>query len=203
MLTGAVIIRIKHIMDPALVLMLRHRKVIFLCLILMRLFLAVMCSTTCPCPQPCWCECLKKHVECSRVFLTDVPKIGRELSKLRSYHLDVNRIRRIEDETFANISSLVELNLASNIIAVIEPFAFSGLGNLKYLYLQNNRITEMFPVHNLPSLRKFYLHKNHIKTILVNDMAYIKGKVMDMSHLDLSFNNIFNLPIFLSEYVSL
>ena len=169
----------------------RHGKLLMFGLMFLHLFIVVkMSSSTCPnCPPSCTCDCLRHAINCKQAFLTEIPQSSPTFHMIQLYHLNFNRVRRIEDEAFTNMSSLKELQLSHNAINVIKPLAFKGLLHLLYLYLDYNCISDVSSIHSLPSLKKLYLNYNQIITISTDDLHSGNGDIRKLLHLDLSSNN--------------
>ena len=180
-----------HKMEPAFVS--RRCKLLIFCLLLTYLLVVVKSFTTCPCPPSCKCDCLRYRIDCKKAFLTDVPQTASTFPMVRLYQLNFNRISRIEDEAFANMSSLQDIQLSYNVISVIEPFAFIGLWHLIYLSLDYNRITDVSPIHSMPSLTKLYLRSNQITSISTEDFHLINGNIRSSLLIDLSSNHLYGL----------
>ena len=151
---------------------------------------------SCPnCPEACRCDCERNIINCKDAFLTEVPRIVDTFDMINLCNLAFNRIKRIEDGAFVNISSLSSLVLSNNAISVIRPLAFKGLANLMSLNVDYNRITDVSPVlYGLPSLARLYLNSNGIESI-ANDGS---ASWNTLTFLDLS-NNYFlglsNIPV--------
>lgn len=137
-----------------------------------------------------------------------------ECTSLERIDLSHNHLSTIESDTFQNLKSLKYLNLASNKINNINAFAFAddtrylvelnlssnqlndnsvefllfaSLTNLKYLNLDNNRLT-MLSHHlllNLYSLEHLSLKQNNIVSF---ELFKLSKNNLFLRHLDLSFN---------------
>ena len=143
-----------------------------------------------------------------------------ECSQLERFDLSSNRLSAIESDTFHNLKILKYLNLANNQIESINPFAFSddtrylvelnlsnnlindnsiefllfaSLTNLKYLLMDNNKITMLshhllfnlykleylsLRANNLIAFELFKLNKNSLKTI---DLSFNENLKFDLN----------------------
>ena len=63
-----------------------------------------------------------------------------DMQNLEVLVLNLNKIQKIQNETFKNLNSLVEIWLDQNEITEIEKKSFIGLDNLKILFLHKNKI---------------------------------------------------------------
>lgn len=143
-----------------------------------------------------------------------------ECSQLERFDLSSNRLSAIESDTFHNLKILKYLNLANNQIESINPFAFSddtrylvelnlsnnlindnsiefllfaSLTNLKYLLMDNNKLTMLshhllfnlykleylsLRANNLIAFELFKLNKNSLKTI---DLSFNENLKFDLN----------------------
>uniref|UniRef100_A0AC35U7D6 LRRCT domain-containing protein n=1 Tax=Rhabditophanes sp. KR3021 TaxID=114890 RepID=A0AC35U7D6_9BILA len=89
-------------------------------------------------------------------------------SKLIKLNLASNMIENITDEkTFSHLHNLVYLDLSYNNIQFITDNIFSGLTNIKQIFLQGNKLTKfMFrTLNNLRNLKVLILDNNRIKNL--------------------------------------
>ena len=175
-------------MEPVFVSSSHLCKLFIFGLTVVHLFIVVEMRSTASldCPASCTCA-YSGHINCKQAFLTDIPHIAPTFHPIQLYQLNSNRIRRIEDEAFTNMSSLIVLQLSHNAISVIKPLAFKGLLHLLYLHLDYNRIPDISSIHNLPSLKKLYLKYNQISTISTDNLH--SGNIRKLLRLDLSSNH--------------
>lgn len=135
-------------------------------------------------------------------------KVFKNLQNLRILQLQNNLIRKLP--TFEGIDSLEKLDVSSNMMLVVTPYAFA-LPNLKHLNMNDNQISvdEDF-LRFSKSLETLQLSKNGVRTIedrvflhlnklqsldlssnLLTDLKAVCFKGLDsLRKLDLSFNKI-------------
>ncbi|KAF5284913.1 hypothetical protein FQA39_LY16868 [Lamprigera yunnana] len=113
------------------------------------------------------------------------------LNHLLQLHLVHNKISNIESGAFEGLSGLQFLSLYQNDIGELESGVFLGLDSLNYLELGNNQIKQITPetLQAVPKLKNLRLAGN--KLTLANDTF---ANCPQLLHLDLSDNNIDNLP---------
>ncbi|XP_067306009.1 toll-like receptor 13 [Pseudorasbora parva] len=94
-------------------------------------------------------------------------KCFSQLSNLKSFIAQHNKIREVEEGAFGGLVALQELNLAYNRLTDILGGMFFNLGNLTVLHLNENLIANISSsaFSPLTSLRKVNLSRNHLKTI--------------------------------------
>ncbi|XP_033843118.1 toll-like receptor 7 [Periophthalmus magnuspinnatus] len=115
-------------------------------------------------------------VDCTETKLHDIPwGIPRETTNLT---LTINHIHYLNSSSFHGLDNLTEIDFRCNCVPVkigpkdniciksveIEDHTFSGLGNLKALYLDGNQLYEI-PEHLPPDLLLLSLEVNHIYSI--------------------------------------
>jgi len=130
--------------------------------------------------------------------LTHIPRSVCRLKTLTHLHLDHNRLTRLPDNCFANVTSLVSLTASRNYITELQDGVFDGLSRLERLVLSDNRISSIgLRVFNgssmLTSLREVALSRNKIRT--VEPWFYyvaINGLANHRASVDLGYNNISN-----------
>ena len=135
---------------------------------------------------------------------------------LHTLDLSSNQLATIDEETFKHLKNLKHLNLANNKIKFINLFAFtadthnlveldlsrnlivdtsmefllfSSLSKLKYLNLNQNRLTTLSNhlLYNLYSLEYLSLNRNNLKTF---DLFSLSSKTNEfLKIVDLSFNS--------------
>lgn len=85
----------------------------------------------------CWTDQNLRHVDCSYANMTDIPNIPPETDIL---NINSNYIEVLQNNTFENLTNLLELDLSHNRLIRIESNAFIGLGKLTRLSLEDNRL---------------------------------------------------------------
>ncbi|XP_052071198.1 insulin-like growth factor-binding protein complex acid labile subunit [Mytilus californianus] len=132
------------------------------------------------------------HVDCSYRNLTVVPDTPADTVYLYLQH---NLIGQILNKTFALLNRLDVLDLSFNKITAINIDSFTGLQNLRFLYLSgNSRYQELSLPKNvfnhLGSLTVLDLSYNNINSI----HEYTFGGLVKLQHLKLNNNGIDKLP---------
>ena len=125
------------------------------------------------------------------------------LQNLQTLNLAKNQILSIDQNTFTNLPSLVILDLSYNQISSIPIYLFvwpdfttRRLKNLKYLYLQNNKIVTLDPwFFYLQSIITINLANNQISSFTNNLNFYLQNGVINpqlkvIDNFDLSNNQI-------------
>ncbi|XP_072919861.1 leucine-rich repeat and fibronectin type III domain-containing protein 1-like protein [Hemitrygon akajei] len=145
------------------------------------------------CPKRCICQNLSPSLAilCAKTGLLFVPPlIDRRTVELR---LTDNFITTVRKKDFANMTSLVHLTLSRNTISQIMPHTFADLRVLRALHLDSNRLTTVRPEHfnGLVNLRHLILSNNQLHYISANSFDDF---VTSLEDLDLSYNNLQNLP---------
>ncbi|XP_067875348.1 leucine-rich repeat and fibronectin type III domain-containing protein 1-like protein [Heterodontus francisci] len=145
------------------------------------------------CPKRCICQNLSPSIAilCAKTGLLFVPPfIDRRTVELR---LTDNFITTVRRKDFANMTSLVHLTLSRNTISQIMPHAFADLRGLRALHLDSNRLTIVNNEHfnGLVNLRHLILSNNQLHYISASSFDDF---VTSLEDLDLSYNNLENLP---------
>ncbi|KAK9889908.1 hypothetical protein WA026_008714 [Henosepilachna vigintioctopunctata] len=113
-----------------------------------------------------------------------IPKF-EDLPSLSILHLDGNKIKTIQDDTFSALDSLEEVYLGHNQISAISPKLFINNTQLSILDLSNNLLSH-FGLEGTTNLEVLSLAKNQLEEF---DAASSKDMSSLMS-LDLSHNKI-------------
>ena len=135
---------------------------------------------------------------------------------LEVLRLEGNKLVRVKDDTFEDLSNLIELDLAENEIMKIDGGAFSDLHSLERLFLNDNKLDELSQetweglvnlnelwlsnnnlvaipddgFRHLATLRKLYLANNRIERVTPETWNGLETLVK----LDLHNNNLASLP---------
>ena len=95
-------------------------------------------KTYIPCPEPCNCvfdtDSTVILVDCSNKELKEIPTLPTTSKKV---YLQNNKINTIPCHSFANLTSLIELDLSHNEIDDFSNCSFASLLSLQYLSLSN------------------------------------------------------------------
>lgn len=78
----------------------------------------------------------------NKIENVDVDPFENDFSEIEVINLSHNRIRAIDNRTFAKFSALTELNLEHNLIETIDTNAFSKNTNIKRILLDGNKLKE-------------------------------------------------------------
>ncbi|XP_076162474.1 uncharacterized protein LOC143144199 isoform X2 [Ptiloglossa arizonensis] len=125
-------------------------------------------------------------------FLEAIPEFSfHNLTKLRSLDLTGNRITVLSSESIVGCPQLVTLSLAYNRIFRMEKNAFYGLPSLRFLHLEFNKLT-VLNLYAIPEIGEpgFALNVSYNAISMINS----GGSINYLTSLDLSFNNISQLP---------
>ncbi|KAG8439556.1 hypothetical protein GDO86_005668 [Hymenochirus boettgeri] len=174
------------------------------------------CAPECTCPYS-----YPTAMYCDNRKLKKIPMIPPGIQYL---YLQSNQLDGIEDGTFKNVTDLKWLILDHNFLtnAKIKKNVFSGLKHLEKLYISFNNLTELVgplpkslddlrvtnnkiskipsnTLEGLENLTTIYLQHNALKEDSIS--GAFKG-LKQLSHLDLSFNEITKLPKGLPSSIS-
>ncbi|CAG0906032.1 unnamed protein product, partial [Darwinula stevensoni] len=111
------------------------------------------------------------------------------LTDLERLLLSDNELSRIDSRRFANLQSLLTLQLDGNSIATVEPDAFKGLLRLQVLDLSRNAV-ETLPAAafaSLVSLRVLRLAGNRLRSLAPDAFQNTLLERLDLSRNDFSF----------------
>ncbi|XP_061760186.1 osteoglycin, paralog b [Nerophis ophidion] len=135
------------------------------------------------------CVCLSGSVYCEEVSpdVSAVPTLPKETAYL---YARFNKITKIHNNDFADMTTLKTIDLSRNLIAEIEDGAFSRLTNLAELILSNNRLTKLptLPV----SLVSFNANFNKLTTQGVKSTVF--KKIPKLMYLYLGNNELTAVP---------
>lgn len=137
------------------------------------------------------------HLSSNSLFY--LPSEMQLLSQLKELNVSHNHLSDIPS-FLSFIPSLSLLNLSHNEITLI-PIAIKSLSHLTHLNLANNQITtipgDLF--NHLTSLRYLSFHHN----LLHHFPAFDFGKLKEMIDLDLTDNQIYDIPLGISSFSNL
>uniref|UniRef100_A0A8C3JQP3 Asporin n=1 Tax=Calidris pygmaea TaxID=425635 RepID=A0A8C3JQP3_9CHAR len=104
------------------------------------------------------------HIRIAEAKLTSIPK---DLpSSLLELHLDDNKITAIELEDFNR------LGLGNNKIKDVENGSFANIPSIREIHLEKNKLKKVPPgLPELKYLQVVFLHSNHIAKLGVNDFC--------------------------------
>ncbi|XP_034983972.1 keratocan [Zootoca vivipara] len=137
------------------------------------------------CPQECFCPpSFPNALYCDSKELKDIPAIPARIWYL---YLQNNLIETVTGKSFVNATQLKWINLNNNKITSngIEKGVFSNLKNLLYLFLENNELEEV-PAPLPLSLEQLRLARNKITTI----PAGVFNNMGNLTALDLHQNKL-------------
>lgn len=103
-----------------------------------------------------------------------------------------NKLSRLEDDTFRNLTNVNLLVLSRNQISYVSPWAFRGMENLREVSLHTNLLTklEAGTFRGLPNLVNISLEHNLIHTL---PLGFLQG-VSQLGQIDLRNNSLSSLP---------
>ncbi len=109
--------------------------------------------------------------------------------RLKILNMSFNRISIIKANQFDQLNELTHLDLSYNHLFYFEKsFAFNGLGNLIFLNLSRNKLTEIEEndLNNMPNIQFIYLDWN--KLIRIRNQVFTQMK--HLTQVSFSFNKI-------------
>ncbi|KAL2731350.1 chaoptin-like [Vespula squamosa] len=125
-------------------------------------------------------------------FLEMIPESTfHNLTELRSLDLTGNRIKILVSDSIMDCPKLVTISLAYNRIYKMDRNAFYGLSSLRFLHLEFNRLTVLdLDAFSEIGGTEFALNVSY------NAISFIDSgsTTNNLTHLDVSFNNITHLP---------
>ncbi|XP_019392601.1 PREDICTED: osteomodulin [Crocodylus porosus] len=137
------------------------------------------------CAKECFClPAFPLSMYCDHRKLKVIPAIPIHIQQL---YLQYNNIEAVSSQSFANVTTLREINLSHNKINshMIDYGVFAKLGNLVQLHLQHNELEEFpFPLPN--SLEQLLLGFNKISRLPANALQGL----VNVTVLDLCNNNL-------------
>ncbi|XP_028603655.1 keratocan [Podarcis muralis] len=137
------------------------------------------------CPQECFCPpSFPNALYCDSKELKEIPAIPARIWYL---YLQNNLIETVTGKSFVNATQLKWINLNNNKITSngIEKGVFGNLKNLLYLFLENNELEEV-PAPLPLSLEQLRLARNKIATI----PAGVFNNMENLTALDLHQNKL-------------
>ncbi|XP_043260675.1 chaoptin [Colletes gigas] len=126
-------------------------------------------------------------------FLEAIPEFSfHNLTNLTALDLTGNRIKVLGSESILDCPKLVTLSLAYNRISRMEKNALYGLPSLRFLHLEFNKLTalDLDAISEIGGL-DFALNVSYNAISVLNSGSSINN----LTRLDLSFNNISQLPV--------
>ncbi|XP_064849222.1 leucine-rich repeat and immunoglobulin-like domain-containing nogo receptor-interacting protein 3 [Oncorhynchus masou masou] len=138
------------------------------------------------CPPRCECSAQIRSVSCQRRRLTGIPEgIPTET---RLLDLSRNRLRWVEMGDLAPYPHLEEVDLSENLIATLEPNAFSNLQSLRVLQLRGNqlKLVPMGAFAKLGNLTTLDLSEN--KMVILLDYTF--QDLRSLRHLEVGDNDL-------------
>lgn len=127
----------------------------------------------------------KLEISNSGLFVIDTKSFAG-LESLTLLNMSGNVISTIPAQVFSKLETLTELDLSHNNIDQIEYGAWMGLGKLKVLLLNGNKLVRSAATFNLKSLKLLDLSSNLIESLPKNLLV----KLTKLTELRLSFNAI-------------
>jgi len=154
--------------------------------------------------------------EISNSSLTHVPRSVCRLTTLTQLIVNYNRLTRLPQNCFINLSNLTRLIASDNAIETLQDGVFNGQRNLNYLDLGRNRISSIGSICQLTTLTELHVDHNQLtrlpqncfinlsklQWLVASDNAIVtlQDGVFDglrhLYHLDLSRNMISNIGLY-------
>ncbi|EFA05287.1 hypothetical protein TcasGA2_TC015444 [Tribolium castaneum] len=137
------------------------------------------------------------EIEAISVIRSNVQEIENKIFVTKNVTTSIiirsNKITVIKVETFVNLK-IKSLDLFDNEIEVVEVGAFCDLPNLKFLYLDKNKITRLNPLSfkNVPKLQVLNLTLNEIEKLDFGSLSFVQ---MNNFTLDVQANKISSLDV--------
>ncbi|KAJ8259764.1 hypothetical protein GJAV_G00173140 [Gymnothorax javanicus] len=125
-----------------------------------------------------------REVRLGHNAMTTFPSFGAASSKIVSLYLDHNKIHSIDETLLKDFSSLETLDLNNNDISEIRSHSFPAGLRLKFLYLGNNKISQLESgaFHSLsPTLQVLRLSRNRISQLPVKAFQLPKLTQLELS----------------------
>ena len=144
----------------------------------------------CPGLSKCTCNKDRTSVNCEGKHFTSIPKFPDTTETL---YLAQNDFINIPSRSFTGLPNLRTLFLDHNKITTIDPFAFEGPQSLTHLDLRSNEITALVnnSLANIPRLSKLYLSTNKIQSIAVDSF----NGTSTLEHINLQSNYLTAIPL--------
>ncbi|XP_072942811.1 uncharacterized protein [Epargyreus clarus] len=119
-------------------------------------------------------------------------------NKMKKLALSFNALEEIPEDTFSQLTNLIELDLSYNLLTELTQEPFSNLTSLEILRLNNNRIKDLNgAMNNLLNLKQLYVRVNKIQNIDAESIKIINH----LETFDISNNELEKLsPIMLSRH---
>ncbi|EDW78831.1 uncharacterized protein Dwil_GK12503 [Drosophila willistoni] len=110
---------------------------------------------------PAGCNCFQRTARCIKARLTEIPQVPRDTQVL---DLRFNHFEKLPANAFSGLGQLTTLFLNENEVAHLEDGAFDGLTALRFLYLNNNRLSRLPEniFQHLSRLETLYLENNDL-----------------------------------------
>ncbi|XP_019746687.1 mimecan-like [Hippocampus comes] len=135
------------------------------------------------------CVCLREFVYCEEVSpeMSAVPELPKETTY---FYTRFNKITKITNNDFADMTSLKIIDLSGNLITEIEDEAFCRLANLEELNLSDNRLTKLPALPGM--LRFFNANSNRLTSKGLKTIGF--KKFTRLAYLYLGYNRLKTVP---------
>jgi hypothetical protein len=161
-------------------------KMLFLVVILVLFsLLAIPTPNLALCPGDCLCDNTRLSVNCSDVYLPDMPMtLNPHIKSMRINYAGLERI----ESNLQFYPDLIVCDLRYNRISSLTPYVFESQAQLSKLLLGHNRINTVYKesLEGLTNLLTLDLSNNKLSHLGPNIFADLHR----LGHLDLSANNI-------------
>lgn len=140
------------------------------------------------CPGDCLCDNTRLIVNCSDVYLPDMPiTLNPHIKSMRINYAGLERI----ETNLQFYPALIICDLSHNRLSTLNPYVFESQAQLARLDLSHNRISTIYKesLAGLANLQSLELSHNKLTYLGPNIFA----ELAKISDLDLSANNIGNI----------
>ncbi|XP_033751818.1 leucine-rich repeat-containing G-protein coupled receptor 5-like [Pecten maximus] len=146
------------------------------------------------------CECERKQIPSCNCRMKNLTSVPQDLPvDIRELDLRMNNISTLPDYVFKRYQNLENLRLTSNVLVEMSDNALFGLGRLRELYLDGNKL-EIVPLafHTLENLQLLHLDANHINQVPAGSFRNFRR----LKSLHIEANALTSFPVDAFQYLS-